>query len=59
MPPDRYTMIHRGARLTDAEADRLVAALRVLDEERREGNEDTDGGGDGDGRGGDDEDGDA
>jgi hypothetical protein len=53
-------MIHSGARLTDAEADRLVAALRVLDEERREGNEDTDGGGgDGDGRGGDDEDGDA
>ena len=60
MPPDRYTMIHRGARLTDAEADRLVAALRLLDEERRAGNEDTDGGGgDGDGRGGDDEDGDA
>ena len=59
MPPDRYTMIHRGARLTDAEADRLVAALRVLDEEPREGNEDAGGGGDGDGRGGDDEDGDA
>jgi hypothetical protein len=30
MPPDRYTMIHRGARLTDDEADRLVAALQAM-----------------------------
>ena len=29
MPPDRYTMLHRDARLTDAEAGRLVAGLRV------------------------------
>ena len=31
MPLDRYTVIHRGARLSDAEADRLVAALEALD----------------------------
>jgi Haem-binding domain len=37
MPQDRYTMIHRDARLTDAEAERLVAGLRVLDEARRAG----------------------
>jgi hypothetical protein len=30
MPPDRYTMIHRRARLTDDEADRLVAALQAM-----------------------------
>lgn len=30
MPPDRSTMIHRGARLTDDEADRLVAALQAM-----------------------------
>ncbi len=32
MPPDRYTMIHRGATLTDEETERLVAALAALDE---------------------------
>lgn len=59
MPPDRYTVIHRGARLTDAEAERLVAGLRVLDDERPVGNggQDEDGGVDG-GRGSGDEDGD-
>ena len=31
MPPDRYTMIHRGARLSDEEADRLVAALQQME----------------------------
>jgi hypothetical protein len=41
MPPDRYTIIHRGARLSDEEAQRLVDALAVLDQ-RRDG-----GGGDG------------
>jgi Haem-binding domain len=40
MPPDRYTMIHRGARLTDAEAQRLVDALAVLDEQRGNGGDD-------------------
>ena len=34
MPPGRYTMIHRGATLTDAEADRLVAALAAMDDGR-------------------------
>jgi Haem-binding domain len=34
MPPSRYTLIHRGATLTDAEADRLVAALTAMDEAR-------------------------
>jgi hypothetical protein len=49
MPPDRYTVIHRNARLTDVEAERLVAGLQVLDEERRDG-----GGGGGDDGGTDD-----
>jgi hypothetical protein len=31
MPPDRYTAIHRGARLTDDEIDVLVEALARLD----------------------------
>ena len=34
MPPGRYTLVHRGATLTDAEADRLVAALAAMDEGR-------------------------
>lgn len=34
MPPDRYTRIHRGASLTDAEREVLVAALRRMDEDR-------------------------
>ena len=34
MPPGQYTMIHRGATLTDDEADRLVAALTAMDESR-------------------------
>lgn len=31
MPPDRYTAIHRGARLTDDEVDELVRALEQMD----------------------------
>lgn len=34
MPPGRYTAIHRGATLTDEEAERLVAALEAMDEQR-------------------------
>jgi hypothetical protein len=34
MPPGQYTMIHRGATLTDDEADRLVAALTAMDASR-------------------------
>lgn len=30
MPPGRYTMIHRDATLSDAEADELVGALRQI-----------------------------
>lgn len=30
MPPDRYTMIHRGARLSEAEVDQLVQALNEI-----------------------------
>ena len=30
MPPDRYTMVHRGARLTEAEVDELVRALGAI-----------------------------
>lgn len=57
MPPGQYTLIHRGARLTDAEADRLVAALEVLEGQRSDGDGGRDGGGD-DGRGSGGEDGD-
>ncbi len=32
MPPSQYTMIHRGAVLTDAEAATLVAALEQMDD---------------------------
>ncbi|HKY68810.1 MAG TPA: heme-binding domain-containing protein, partial [Acidimicrobiales bacterium] len=32
MPLSRYTLIHRDARLTDAEADRLVAALEAMND---------------------------
>lgn len=32
MPLSRYTLIHRDARLSDAEADRLVAALEAMDD---------------------------
>jgi Haem-binding domain len=49
MPPEQYALIHRDAPLTDVEADRLVAALRVLDDER------SGGGGGGNGDGGDDD----
>jgi len=56
MPPDRYAVIHRGARLTDAEAERLVAGLRVLDDGGSGGQDDD--GGAGGGRGSDDENGD-
>jgi hypothetical protein len=51
MPLDRYTMIHRGARLSDAEADHLVAALEALDRADgggRDGDDDDGGGRDGD-----------
>jgi hypothetical protein len=44
MPPDRYTMVHRGARLTDDEADRLVAALQAMGASDDGGSDD--GGGD-------------
>ena len=42
MPLPRYTLIHRDARLTDEEADRLVAALEAMD---GGGDRDDDGGG--------------
>jgi heme-binding protein len=34
MPPDRYTLIHRDASLTDAEVATLVEALEAIDERR-------------------------
>ena len=33
MPLPRYTMIHRSARLTDAEAQHLIAALEQMDDD--------------------------
>ncbi len=32
MPPGQYTLVHRGARLSDDEADVLVAALEAMDD---------------------------
>ena len=40
MPPDRYTLLHPDAKLSDDEVATLVAALQAMDER---------GGGDGDG----------
>jgi Haem-binding domain len=54
MPLDRYTGIHRGARLSDAEADRLVAALDALDRNDGGGGDDRRNGEDGDDAGGED-----
>jgi hypothetical protein len=58
MPLDRYTLIHRDARLSDAEVDTLAAALLAMDDGGGggdgEGAEDRGGG---DGGGGDDDDG--
>ena len=51
MPLDRYTAIHRGARLSDAEADRLVTALKALgpaDGSGGDGDDGRNGGEDGD-----------
>ncbi len=44
MPLDRYTMIHRDAGLTDAEADRLVAALEAMEggDDRSDGDDGSD-----------------
>lgn len=42
MPPDRYTMIHRDARLTDAEAQALVVALRALERAHEDDEDDDD-----------------
>ena len=50
MPPGRYTMIHRGARLSDDEADVLVAALDAMDAARG-GDDDGDSSGPGSGGG--------
>ncbi len=51
MPPDQYTLIHRGARLSDDEADVLVAALEEMNAARR-----GDADGDSSGSGGNDDD---
>jgi uncharacterized membrane protein YgcG len=48
MPPDQYTLIHRGARLSDEEADVLVAALEEMN---AAGRGDDDSGDDGDSSG--------
>ena len=45
MPPSQYTMIHRGARLTAAEAEVLVAALEQMDDGGDRGRDGDDGGG--------------
>jgi hypothetical protein len=37
MPPSQYTLIHRGAKLTDAEATALIAALQSMDEHGNQG----------------------
>ena len=40
MPPDNYTRLHRDARLTDDEAQQLIAALEAMDEARGGGGDD-------------------
>jgi hypothetical protein len=56
MPPGRYTILHSGARLSDAEVDVLVAALEQMDEGGGNrgpgGGDDDDGDGDNSGPGG-------
>jgi hypothetical protein len=37
MPPDQYTLVHRGAALTDDEVAVLVAALEAMDDDRGDG----------------------
>jgi hypothetical protein len=44
MPPGRYTLLHPGARLSDAERDELVAAFQVM--EAGDGDRTEDGNGD-------------
>jgi hypothetical protein len=41
MPPREYTLIHRDAKLTDAEAERLIAALEAMEEADDEGGDRT------------------
>ena len=48
MPPGRYTVIHRGARLSDEEADVLVAALEAMDDDGDDSGDDSSGPGGGD-----------
>lgn len=50
MPPGQYTLVHRGATLSDAEADQLIAALEAMDDGGGVDRSDR-GGGDDDGSG--------
>jgi hypothetical protein len=54
MPPDRYTLLHPDANLSDAEVAELAAALRAMDQGRGGDNSGPGGGGgeDNSGRGG-------
>jgi hypothetical protein len=54
MPLPRYTLIHRDAALSDAEVDRLVAALESMEDGGDDRGGDDGGGGDGSHGGGDD-----
>jgi hypothetical protein len=48
MPPDRYTLIHRDASLSDDERDVLISALLAMADEDRSGRDGGDGGDGGD-----------
>ncbi len=47
MPPDRYTLVHPDARLTEDEEQLLIAALEAMDAERGNGDDDNSGPGGG------------
>jgi hypothetical protein len=51
MPPTQYTLIHRGASLTDAEVDVLVMALEAMDDDDGDDDDRGDDGGDNSGPG--------
>ena len=56
MPPGRYTLVHRDAELSDAEAQELIAALQQMSADRRGGGGDDDRSGSGDDDRGEDDD---
>lgn len=42
MPPTQYTLVHRGASLTEDEAAKLIAAMQTMDDSQGESDDDSD-----------------